>query len=351
MMGLGVRGSPSSARRARPPRARVGAAAARPARWPGRDRGALHPRRQDRGHVHGRRDARSRGGSPLQAPPMNRLAAETSPYLLQHAANPVDWYPWGEEALERARAEDKPILLSIGYSACHWCHVMAHESFEDEETAALMNERFVNIKVDREERPDLDSIYMDAVVALTGHGGWPMTVFLTPEGEPFLGGTYFPPEPRHGLPAFRQLLVAVSDAYRERPEDMARQAGALVDALQESAAVSPSAEPLTESLLGEAARVLARGFDPEWGGFGGAPKFPPASALELLLRRHRRTGDEEALTIVTRTLDGMAAGGMYDLLGGGFHRYSVDERWLVPHFEKMLYDNALLAPVYLHAWV
>jgi uncharacterized protein YyaL (SSP411 family) len=192
---------------------------------------------------------------------------------------------------------------------------------------------------------------MDAVVAMTGHGGWPMTVFLTPVGEPFLGGTYFPPEPRHGLPAFRQLLVAVSDAYRERREDVARQAGALVDALQESAAISPSAEPLTESLLGEAARGLARGFDPEWGGFGGAPKFPPASALEFLLRRHRRTGDEEALTIVTRTLDRMAAGGMYDLLGGGFHRYSVDERWLVPHFEKMLYDNALLAPVYLHAWV
>ena len=282
---------------------------------------------------------------------MNRLADETSPYLIQHAENPVDWYPWGEEALEQARAEDKPILLSIGYAACHWCHVMAHESFEDEETAALMNERFVNVKVDREERPDLDSLYMDAVVAMTGHGGWPMTVFLTPVGEPFLGGTYFPPEPRHGLPAFRQLLVAVSDAYRERREDVARQAGALVDALQESAAISPSAEPLTESLLGEAARGLARGFDPEWGGFGGAPKFPPASALEFLLRRHRRTGDEEALTIVTRTLDRMAAGGMYDLLGGGFHRYSVDERWLVPHFEKMLYDNALLAPVYLHAWV
>jgi uncharacterized protein YyaL (SSP411 family) len=282
---------------------------------------------------------------------MNRLADETSPYLLQHAENPVDWYPWDEEALERARAEDKPILLSIGYAACHWCHVMAHESFEDKETAALMNERFVNVKVDREERPDLDSLYMDAVVAMTGHGGWPMTVFLTPGGEPFLGGTYFPPEPRHGLPAFRQLLVAVSDAYRERRGDVARQAGTLVDALQESAAISPSAEPLTESLLGEAASGLARGFDPEWGGFGGAPKFPPASALEFLLRRHRRTGDEGALAMVTLTLDRMAAGGMYDLLGGGFHRYSVDERWLVPHFEKMLYDNALLAPVYLHAWV
>ena len=282
---------------------------------------------------------------------MNRLASETSPYLLQHATNPVEWYPWGEEALGRASSEDKPILLSTGYAACHWCHVMAHESFEDAETAALMNERFVNVKVDREERPDLDSLYMDAVVAMTGHGGWPMTVFLLPSGEPFLGGTYFPPEPRHGLPAFRQLLVAVSDAYRERREDVAQQAGALVDALRESAVASPSAEPLTESLLAEAERGLARQFDPEWGGFGGAPKFPPASVLEFLLRRHHRTGDEGALAMVTRTLDGMAAGGMYDLLGGGFHRYSVDDRWLVPHFEKMLYDNALLAPVYLHAWL
>jgi uncharacterized protein YyaL (SSP411 family) len=281
---------------------------------------------------------------------MNRLGGETSPYLLQHADNPVDWYPWGEESLERARREDKPILLSIGYSACHWCHVMAHESFEDAETAAVMNERFVNIKVDREERPDLDSVYMDAVVAMTGHGGWPMTVFLLPSGEPFLGGTYFPPEPRHGLPSFRQVLVAVSDAYRERRGDVAQQAGSLVEALRQSAAVRPSAEPLTESLLGEAVRGLQRQFDPEWGGFGGAPKFPPASVLEFLLRMHVR-GNQDALEMVTTTLDGMAAGGMYDLLGGGFHRYSVDEAWLVPHFEKMLYDNALLAPVYLHAWV
>jgi uncharacterized protein len=281
---------------------------------------------------------------------MNRLAEETSPYLLQHADNPVEWYPWGEEALERAKREDKPILLSIGYAACHWCHVMAHESFEDDETAALMNERFVNVKVDREERPDLDSIYMDAVVALSGHGGWPMTVFLMPDGEPFLGGTYFPPEPRHGMPAFRQVLVAVSDAYRERRDDVARQAAALVDAVRQSAAMAPSSEPLTESLLGEAVRALARQFDPEWGGFGGAPKFPPASTLEFLLRMHRR-GNDEALAMTTRTLDGMAAGGMYDLLGGGFHRYSVDERWLVPHFEKMLYDNALLVPAYLHAWL
>jgi uncharacterized protein len=281
---------------------------------------------------------------------VNALAQATSPYLLQHAENPVAWYEWGPQALERARAEDKPILLSIGYSACHWCHVMAHESFEDDDTAALMNERFVNIKVDREERPDLDSLYMDAVVAMTGHGGWPMTVFLLPSGEPFLGGTYFPPEPRHGLPSFRQVLVAVSDAYRERRGDVAQQAGALVEALRQSAAARPSAEPLAESLLGEAVRGLQRQFDPESGGFGGAPKFPPASVLEFLLRMHAR-GNPDALEMVTRTFDGMAAGGMYDLLGGGFHRYSVDARWLVPHFEKMLYDNALLAPAYLHAWV
>jgi uncharacterized protein YyaL (SSP411 family) len=282
---------------------------------------------------------------------MNRLANETSPYLLQHADNPVDWFPWGKEALLRAQAEDKPILLSIGYAACHWCHVMEHESFEDEETASLMNERFVNVKVDREERPDLDSIYMDAVVAMTGQGGWPMTVFLLPSGEPFLGGTYFPPEPRHGMPAFRQVLTAVSDAYRERRGDVGRQAQALVEAVRKSGELAPSAEPLTESLLGDAVRGLRRQFDPEWGGFGGAPKFPPASVLEFLLHVHKRTGDEETLGMATRTLDAMSAGGMYDLVGGGFHRYSVDERWLVPHFEKMLYDNALLVPVYLHAWL
>jgi uncharacterized protein len=282
---------------------------------------------------------------------MNRLANETSPYLLQHADNPVDWFPWGKEALLRAQAEDKPILLSIGYAACHWCHVMEHESFEDEETASLMNERFVNVKVDREERPDLDSIYMDAVVAMTGQGGWPMTVFLLPSGEPFLGGTYFPPEPRHGMPAFRRVLTAVSDAYRERRGDVGRQAQALVEAVRKSGELAPSAEPLTESLLGDAVRGLRRQFDPEWGGFGGAPKFPPASVLEFLLHVHKRTGDEETLGMATRTLDAMSAGGMYDLVGGGFHRYSVDERWLVPHFEKMLYDNALLVPVYLHAWL
>jgi uncharacterized protein YyaL (SSP411 family) len=275
---------------------------------------------------------------------VNRLAEETSPYLLQHADNPVDWYPWGEEALTRARDENKPILLSIGYAACHWCHVMEHESFEDEATAARMNQLYVNVKVDREERPDLDALYMDAVVTLTGHGGWPMTVFLTPEGEPFYGGTYFPPEPRHGLPSFRQILDAVTEAYRERPQDVSRTARELVDAIRRGSETRPSTEPLTESILGEATRALGRIFDPTWGGFGGAPKFPPASALELLMRRGE-------LDMVTHTLDAMAAGGMYDLVGGGFHRYSVDERWLVPHFEKMLYDNALLVTAYLHGWL
>jgi len=280
---------------------------------------------------------------------VNRLGAETSPYLLQHADNPVDWYPWGEEALGRARAEDRPILLSIGYAACHWCHVMEHESFEDAQTAALMNELFVNVKVDREERPDLDSVYMDAVVSLTGHGGWPMTVFLTPEGEPFHGGTYYPPEPRHGLPSFRQVLEAVAAAYRERRADVARSARQLVEAVRRSSEAAPSREPLVEGVLRDALRSLRSQFDPRWGGFGQAPKFPPASALEFCLRMHRR-GDDGALDLVRQTLDGMAAGGMYDLVGGGFHRYSVDERWLVPHFEKMLYDNALLASTYLHAW-
>jgi uncharacterized protein YyaL (SSP411 family) len=274
---------------------------------------------------------------------VNRLAQETSPYLLQHADNPVDWYPWGDEALERARTEDKPILLSVGYSACHWCHVMEHESFEDRATANVMNERFVSIKVDREERPDVDAVYMDAVVALSGQGGWPMTVFLTPTGEPFFGGTYYPPEPRHGLPSFRQVLVAVSDAFRERRDDVARQAEALVEAVRQQSEQRASAEPLTAQVLDDAVRALREQFDPEWGGFGRAPKFPPASALEFLLRR----GEGE---LTTKTLDAMALGGMYDVVGGGFHRYSVDERWLVPHFEKMLYDNALLVPAYLHGW-
>jgi hypothetical protein len=275
---------------------------------------------------------------------VNRLADETSPYLLQHADNPVDWYPWGNEALTRAREEDRPILLSVGYAACHWCHVMEHESFENAATAALMNERFVNVKVDREERPDLDAVYMDAVVALSGQGGWPMTVFLTPDGEPFFGGTYYPPESRHGLPSFRDVLVAVSDAYRERRDDVKRQADALVEAVRVQSEQRPSNDPLTSQLLHDAVRGLRGQFDPEWGGFGRAPKFPQASTLEFLLRRGE-------LDTVTRTLDAMALGGMYDLVGGGFHRYSVDERWLVPHFEKMLYDNALLVPAYLHGWV
>jgi uncharacterized protein len=275
---------------------------------------------------------------------VNRLGQETSPYLLQHADNPVDWQPWGAEALERARAEQKPLLVSIGYSACHWCHVMERESFDDEATAAVMNELFVNVKVDREERPDVDAVYMDAVVALTGQGGWPLTVFLTPDGEPFFGGTYFPPEPRHGLPSFRQVLRAVAGAYREHPEDVAAQAESLTAALRRSAETEPSREPLTEELLAEAERVLLSQLDPRWGGFGHAPKFPPASALEFLLRRG-------ALDPVHLTLDRMARGGMYDRLGGGFHRYSVDNKWLVPHWEKMLYDNALLVPAYLHGWL
>jgi uncharacterized protein YyaL (SSP411 family) len=275
---------------------------------------------------------------------MNRLAQETSPYLLQHAGNPVDWYAWGDEAFARARAEDRPVLLSIGYAACHWCHVMEREAFEDEETAKLMNELFVSVKVDREERPDVDAVYMEAVVSLTGQGGWPMTVFLTPEGEPFFGGTYYPPEPRHGLPAFRQLLAAVAEAYRERRDDVVQQAATLAEALQRSAQTVPSREPLTEDVLAESERVLRAQFDPRWGGFGHAPKFPPYSAIEFLLRRR-------VFDVALGTLDGMRAGGMYDLVGGGFHRYSVDTQWLVPHFEKMLYDNALLVPPYLHAWV
>ncbi len=275
---------------------------------------------------------------------VNRLADETSPYLLQHAGNPVDWLPWGDEAFARARAGDRPLLVSIGYSACHWCHVMERESFEDEATARMMNDLFVCVKVDREERPDVDAVYMDAVIALSGQGGWPMTVFVTPDGEPFFGGTYYPPEPRHGMPAFQQVLGAVAEAYRDRREDVARQASVLVDALRQGAAKEPSAEPLTAELLDDAIGVLRSQFDPQWGGFGRAPKFPPASAVEFLLRR----GEFE---LALGTLDGMAAGGMCDLVGGGFHRYSVDRQWLVPHFEKMLYDNALLVPAYLHAWV
>lgn len=280
----------------------------------------------------------------------NRLIHETSPYLLQHAHNPVDWYPWGPEALARARAEDKPILLSVGYSACHWCHVMAHESFEDPQTAALMNELFINIKVDREERPDIDAIYMEAVQAMTQHGGWPMTVFLTPDGKPFFGGTYFPPEPRYGMPGFRQVLLAVADAWRNRRRELELAGERVAELLGRGAAAAPSDAALTPALLDRAAQGLLRSHDSVEGGFGGAPKFPQPMNLDFLLQYHARTGDPAALRAVTLTLRKMAAGGIYDQLGGGFHRYSTDDHWLVPHFEKMLYDNAQLARTYLHAW-
>ncbi len=283
---------------------------------------------------------------------MNRLQYETSPYLRQHADNPVDWYAWSDEALDRARAEDKPILLSIGYSACHWCHVMAHESFEHEPTAAMMNALFVNIKVDREERPDLDDIYMQAVQALShGHGGWPMTVFLLPDGRPFYGGTYFPREARQGMPGFREVLTAVSDAYRTRREDVEKMANDLTQSLQRDVlGIGGLASDLTPQLLDAAYGKLVQTFDRTQGGFGGAPKFPQPMNLEFLLRTYARTGDQDALDHVTLTLRKLARGGIYDQIGGGFHRYSVDAVWLTPHFEKMLYDNAQLSRVYLHAY-
>jgi uncharacterized protein YyaL (SSP411 family) len=275
---------------------------------------------------------------------VNRLAEETSPYLRQHRDNPVDWYPWGEEAFAKARAEDKPVLLSVGYSACHWCHVMAHESFEDDDVAEAMNDRFVNVKVDREERPDVDAVYMDAVQALTGRGGWPMTVFLTPGGHPFFGGTYFP------KPNFLQLLRAVDDAWRTKRPDLLSQAEQLTRSLDRFAELEPDPSlPGAEHLNG-ALGQLAQTFDATWGGFGGAPKFPPTMSLELILRAHAAGAGHGALDVVTTTLDAMASGGMYDHLGGGFARYSVDAQWLVPHFEKMLHDQALLVPVYLHGW-
>jgi uncharacterized protein YyaL (SSP411 family) len=280
----------------------------------------------------------------------NRLANETSPYLLQHAHNPVDWYPWGPEALERARAEDRPLFLSIGYAACHWCHVMERESFENPEIAALMNEHFVSIKVDREERPDLDDVYMAAVQAMTGSGGWPMSVFLTPDLKPFFGGTYFPPEDRHGMPGFPRVLDAVADAYRNRRDEVDRQAGALAAHLQSQLAVpAGQADPERRQLDAAVARIAAS-FDAAHGGFGGAPKFPAPMTLEFLLRAWRRSGDPATLAMVTRTLDAMADGGINDQLGGGFARYSTDAHWLVPHFEKMLYDNALLAHAYLEGY-
>ena len=281
----------------------------------------------------------------------NRLANETSPYLLQHARNPVDWYPWGEEAFARARAEDKPILLSVGYSACHWCHVMEHESFENPDIAALMNRSFVSVKVDREERPDVDQIYMQAVQSMTGHGGWPMTVFLTPGGEPFYGGTYFPPVDRHGIPAFPRLLQALAEAWASRRGDVLQSGQKLTETLGQSGRLRAATELLTDDILVGAFQALSAQFDEEWGGLGGAPKFPQPMLWEFALRFWKRTGNPYARRMVHTTLVRMARGGMYDQLGGGFARYSVDAHWLVPHFEKMLYDNAQLASLYLHAWL
>ncbi|AWE52122.1 thioredoxin domain-containing protein [Streptomyces nigra] len=280
----------------------------------------------------------------------NRLAHETSPYLLQHADNPVDWWPWSEEAFEEARRSDRPVLLSVGYSSCHWCHVMAHESFEDEATADFLNTHFVNVKVDREERPDVDAVYMEAVQAATGQGGWPMTVFLTPEAEPFYFGTYFPPAPRHGMPSFRQVLEGVRSAWTDRRDEVAEVAGKIVRDLagreiSYGGTEAPGEQELAQALLG-----LTREYDPQRGGFGGAPKFPASMVIEFLLRHHARTGAEGALQMAQDTCERMARGGIYDQLGGGFARYSVDRDWVVPHFEKMLYDNALLCRVYAHLW-
>jgi hypothetical protein len=283
-------------------------------------------------------------------PMPNRLAHETSPYLLQHADNPVDWWPWSAEAFEEARKRGVPVLLSVGYSSCHWCHVMAHESFEDQGTAAYLNEHFVNIKVDREERPDVDAVYMEAVQAATGQGGWPMTVFLTSDAEPFYFGTYFPPAPRHGMPSFRQVLEGVHSAWTDRRDEVAEVAGKIVRDLAGREisfgdATVPGEEELAGALLG-----LTREYDATRGGFGGAPKFPPSMVIEFLLRHHARTGAKGALQMAADTCERMARGGIYDQLGGGFARYSVDREWVVPHFEKMLYDNALLCRVYAHLW-
>ena len=280
----------------------------------------------------------------------NHLVDETSPYLLQHADNPVDWYPWGEEALQLAKEQHKPILLSIGYAACHWCHVMAHESFEDAETAKLLNEHFINIKVDREERPDLDNIYMKAVTEMTGRGGWPMTVFLTPEGQPFYSGTYFPKEPRYGMPSFKQVLLSAADAWQNQQNEVQQRAVDVTRIIQQASDVGSKSEILDTELFAKALYNLTQRFDQTWGGFGKAPKFPQPMVIEFLLREYVRSGDAYALEMAELTLQKMAHGGMYDQLGGGFARYSTDGQWLVPHFEKMLYDNAQLARVYLHAW-
>jgi uncharacterized protein YyaL (SSP411 family) len=281
---------------------------------------------------------------------MNQLSREISPYLLQHADNPVNWQPWGPEALRRAKEEQKPIFLSIGYSACHWCHVMAHESFEDAGVAELLNREFVSIKVDREERPDLDQVYMEAVQAMTGQGGWPMSVFLTPDQKPFFGGTYWPREARGGMPGFIDVAAAVAAAWRDRRDDVLRQAEQAVDYLQQPRFAGSKSAELTAAPLEAAESNCHQAFDPRFGGFGGAPKFPHATELKLLLARWRKSRRDDLLEMVTVTLDRMAAGGIYDQLGGGFHRYSVDDQWLVPHFEKMLYDNAMLADCYLTAW-
>jgi hypothetical protein len=274
----------------------------------------------------------------------NALAAETSPYLRQHQDNPVDWLPWGDEALRRSREEDKPILVSIGYSACHWCHVMERESFEDEATARVMNDRFVCVKVDREERPDVDALYMEAVQAMTGHGGWPLNVFVTPEQVPFYGGTYFPPEPRHGMPSWQQVLIAVDEAWHQRRDEIRDQGERMAARLQGAGLLRPSEQDMDPRALDSAEVALSRQFDPQWGGFGGAPKFPPHSALEFLLAR-----GETRMTLAT--LHAMRTGGLFDQVAGGFARYAVDRTWTIPHFEKMLYDNALLARAYLHGWL
>jgi uncharacterized protein YyaL (SSP411 family) len=281
---------------------------------------------------------------------MNRLARETSPYLLQHSENPVDWFPWGEEALAIAEAEERPIFLSIGYAACHWCHVMERESFEDERTAAFLNEHFVPIKVDREERPDLDGIYMDAVQSMTGQGGWPLSAFLTPDGRPFFAGTYFPKEATHGKPSFRQVLEAITEAWRDRRGDVERQGSQVVEAISKTASVAGSREPLTDEISELALAELRKAFDERWGGFGAAPKFPQPMTLEFVLRMAVR-GKRDALEMLTTTLDRMASGGMYDQVGGGFARYSTDPAWHVPHFEKMLYDNSQLAQLYVRTWL
>jgi uncharacterized protein len=281
----------------------------------------------------------------------NRLSHETSPYLLQHAHNPVDWYPWGEAAFAKARDEDRPVFLSIGYSACHWCHVMERESFESDEIAAILNEDYVSIKVDREERPDIDSIYMSAVQMMTGHGGWPMSVFLTPDGKPFYAGTYFPPDDRHGMPSFRRVLEHVVNVYRSRRQDVEEASSEVQQAISQGIRVKPGTEvAVSRDALDRAAGRIASQYDQVHGGFGGAPKFPPSMTLEFLMLVSHRTENQQLREIITTTLTKMARGGMYDQVGGGFHRYSVDAKWLVPHFEKMLYDNALLARLYTRAW-